>query len=420
MQPATVDPVTDYKRSNPDIIVYIPQGNGQSDTDNEHFLVFEAPKSNELLAMWNQSSCEDHGDNHLVIARSSDGVTWSEPSFITGARSTEDMQASWGFPVVSRQGRIYCFYLKETGIADVHRQMTGTMGCAYSDDNGYTWVDSFEIPMPRNKYDHPDPSIPKNWIVWQKPVRDSKGRWVAGYTQWTSKSVRPVPPTESWYSEDSRCKFMRFENIDIGPDPNDIEITWLPEDENGVEVLFPGSELISVAQEPSIVLLPDNRLFITMRTFTGYIWYSISKDDGKTWREPEMLRYKDGGKPVNQPIACCPIYPMSDGRYLLVFHNNDGQLGPYGRLDMLHNRRPAYIAVGEYKPDSHQPIWFSEAKQILDTDGITIGPKGTSEIATYTSYTEKDGKRVLWYPDRKYYLLGKYITDELLADMTIE
>ena len=31
--------------------------------------------------------------------------------------------------------------------------------------------------------------------------------------------------------------------------------------------------------------------------------------------------------------------------------------------------------------------------------------------------TEKDGKRILWYPDRKHFLLGKEIPDELLADM---
>ena len=48
------------------------------------------------------------------------------------------------------------------------------------------------------------------------------------------------------------------------------------------------------------------------------------------------------------------------------------------------------------------------------------GNAGTAEIATYTSLTEWRGKRVLWYPDRKYYLLGKYIPDEMLSDMTVD
>jgi len=46
---------------------------------------------------------------------------------------------------------------------------------------------------------------------------------------------------------------------------------------------------------------------------------------------------------------------------------------------------------------------------------VPIGPKGTAEIATYPSLTDYKGRRVLWYPDRKYYLLGKYVTDEWLG-----
>lgn len=76
--------------------------------------------------------------------------------------------------------------------------------------------------------------------------------------------------------------------------------------------------------------------------------------------------------------------------------------------------------MGEFRANAYQPIWFSQPKQILDTDGVIVGPKRTAEIATYTSLTEWKGKRVLWYPDRKYYLLGKYITDELLSDMVVE
>lgn len=47
--------------------------------DNEHFLVFEASQSEELFAVWAQSSVEGHGDNHLVRARSNDAINWPEP-----------------------------------------------------------------------------------------------------------------------------------------------------------------------------------------------------------------------------------------------------------------------------------------------------------------------------------------------------
>jgi hypothetical protein len=299
------------------------------------------------------------------------------------------------------------------------------MGCHVSDDNGATWTPAADIPMPRSRWDNPDPSYPKNWIVWQHPIRDSANRWLAGYTLCTSPKRHPVPPG-GWWHWDSRCYFMRFDNIHEGPDPEDVRITWLPEEDAGIEVPIPVRPELSSAQEPSLVLLPDGRLFTTMRTLTGYVWYSVSEDDGAHWRAPEMLRTRDGGDGMEHPLSCCPIYPMSNGRYLLLFHNNRGcRLGhDQSELEWKTNhlnyiRNPMFIAVGEFRPDAHQPICFSEPYKLLDTDDIRVGPKDTAEIGTYTSLTEWHGKRVLWYPDRKYYLLGKYLPDEFIATFEI-
>ena len=416
------NPATEWRRSDPDIVVYLPRGEEHADTDNEHFLVFEAPRGDELLAMWTQSSCEGRGDNHVVLARSADGVTWSPPIIIAGTRpGTAERQAGWGFPVVADTGRIYCFYTKEMGRWDASRQGCGAMGCHVSDDNGHTWVERPNVPMPRSRWDHPDPEMPKNWIVWQKPIRDRQGRWFAGYTLCTSPTRMPEPPG-GWWHWDSRSYFMRFDNIHEGPEVEDLRITWLPEEDAGLEVPIPVRPRLSTAQEPSVVLLPDGRLFTTLRTFAGYIWYSVSEDDGAHWRAPEMLRSRDGGPGLEHPLSCCPIYPMSNGKYLLLYHNNPGRrLGhDQSELEWKTNhlnyiRNPMYLAGGECRPDAHQPIWFGDPVNLLDTNDILVGPKATAEIATYTSLTEWHGRRVLWYPDRKYYLLGKYLPDEMFA-----
>ena len=415
-----VDLSNEWRRSNPDIAVYLPRGD--HDTDNEHFLVFEAPHSGELLATWTQSSCEGRGDNHLVLARSADGEHWSDPIFLVGAKAEGEPQASWGFPVVSITGRIYFFFTRETPVVDNNRQGSGAMGCLHSDDEGHTWAPGGDIPMPRNRFDHPNPDIPKNWIVWQKPIQDSQGRWVAGYTQCTSKAH--VEKTyQGWVNWDSRSAFMRFENIDEGPGPEDLEVSWLPLDREGLEVTNQVYPEMSVAQEPALVLLPDGRLLTIMRTMTGHIWYAVSGDDGETWRDPEVLRYADGGEPVPHPMSPCPIYELEDGRFLLIYHNNDGRKGKWDQFKEVWDgnqsnflRNPTFFSVGQYDPEGHQPIRFGKPVQLLDTDSLPIGPKGTAEIGTYPSLTEKDGKRVLWYPDRKYYLLGKYLSDELLAE----
>ena len=78
------DPATDWKRSNPDIVVYLPKGGDHHDTDNEHFLVFPSPKGSGLLALWTQSSVEGKGDNRAMLARSADGRIWSEPQRVRG------------------------------------------------------------------------------------------------------------------------------------------------------------------------------------------------------------------------------------------------------------------------------------------------------------------------------------------------
>ncbi|MBT4099807.1 MAG: exo-alpha-sialidase, partial [Gemmatimonadetes bacterium] len=121
------DQKNEWQRSEPDAVVYIPRGTG--DEDNEHFLVFEAP-DNGLLALWTQSSCEGRGDNRLMLSRSPDGDGWSEPRRVAGARpQSDDLQASWGFPIVTRSGRIYVFFTREKPVIDNNRQGSGAMGC---------------------------------------------------------------------------------------------------------------------------------------------------------------------------------------------------------------------------------------------------------------------------------------------------
>jgi hypothetical protein len=420
------DPKTDWQRSRPDVLVYLPKGEEHHDTDNEHFLVFEAPGGKELVALWNQSSVEGRGDNRVMTARSTNGIAWSEPQFVCGTRpGTKMPQASWPFPIITKSGRIYCFYTRQMPLNDGNPQGSGAMGCCYSDDGGRSWVSGSNVPMRRNRFDNPNPEVPRNWIVWQIPIRDRNGRPIAGYTQVTSAALQPPALKKKWYQWESRCQFMRFENIDEDPAPENIRVTWLPDDEAGLEVPHPNTGRTSVS-EPSVVVLPDGRLFATMRTWTGQIWFSVSDDDGQTWRKPDVLRYQDEGEPVLHPLAPCPIYRLRDRRFLLVFHNNNGRFDGHDQLrrDWKSNelnfiRHPAFIAVGEFRPARRQPVWFSRPRQILDTGGVPIGPKGTSEIATYTSLTEWRGQRMLWYPDRKYYLLGKSLPNRLLEDMTV-
>jgi hypothetical protein len=414
-------------RSKPDYVVYVPGSydGSTSDSHNEHFLIFDAP-DNSLMAVWTQSAGgPGRQQNRIMLSRSDDdGVSWSPPKRLVGPAGPEDPpnMASWAFPMVSKSGRIYVLYNQNQGNSGWIKMHTGTMDGVYSDDNGSTWSKPQTVPMPRSPYDDADTNIPPEWIVWQNPMRDLRGRSFVGYTRWVAEAKarygkRELPGDWTWI--ESVCEFMRFENVDDDPKPEDLRLSFSAWGDKALRVPHWKDPLLSLAQEPSLVRLPDNRLFCVMRTNSGYIWYSVSDDDGYTWCNPRPLLRSDHGDPILQPVSCCPIYQLADGRYVLLHHNNRGDIGARPP-NTARPRRPAFIALGEFRSGADQPMWFSESKEFIDTGGYaTNGEKGDSQIGVYTSFTSRDGNNVLWYPDRKCFLLGKRITDEFLADLKV-
>ncbi len=413
-------------RSEPDYVVYKPGSMDGStfDTGNEHFLVFDGPDGS-LMTVWTQSSFEGASDHRIVFSRSEDeGKTWAAPRRLVGpTRPGDGAPASWGFPITSRSGRIYVIYSQHHGMDDVSENPfschTGTMDCVYSDDAGASWSEPATIPMERSQYDNPDDSVPSNWIVWQKPIRDLRGRWFTGFTRWVSRAVRTPPMNSSWTSREAVTEFMRFENIDDDPRPEDVEISYSAWGPRALRVGHYLNPMLSIAQEPSLVRLPDERLFCVMRTMSGYVWYSTSDDDGATWLHPAPLLRQDFGDPILEPLCCCPMYQLTDGRYVLLHHNNDGRFEGSSPEDSDVHRRPAFIALGEFRPDAQQPLWFSRSKLLMDNHGERIGPRKRIDIGVYPSMTNRGGNDVLWHPERKFFLLGKRITAEWLADLEV-
>ncbi|MHB0937901.1 MAG: exo-alpha-sialidase [Armatimonadota bacterium] len=418
----TFDLNLEIQRTRPDYVVYRPKSADGSthDTGNEHFLVFDGPDGS-LMVVWTQSTMECQPDQRIVFARSDDeGVTWTAPRLIAGpVPPAAGNMASWGFPLVSASGRIYAIYSKHIGVNDVFNHTTGLMAGKYSDDNGATWSEEQIIPMPRSKWDHPDPAVPANWIVWQKPQRLSEGKYFAGFTRWVSAAVRHQSPVDHWTAVESVVEFLRFENLDDNPDVADIIVSYFMSDDQALRVGYPGHPEVSVLQEPSVVPLPDGRLFTVMRSPRGNPYWTLSADAGVTWSEPQVLRYKDDGVAMLHPCSPCPIYPLGDGRYLFLYHNHDGHFGPWGPFDSQQHRRPIYAALGTFDPHGRQPLRFSAPKLLMDNDGVPLGYRGgRADLAMYASFTVRNGRRILWYPDRKFFLLGKEITDEFLATMT--
>jgi hypothetical protein len=420
----------ELRRSKPDYICYVPGHWDGSTRDglNEHFLVFDGPDGS-MMAVWTQSDIgsglpNTNQKNRIVFSRSTDdGVTWQKPVRVVGPKSHDapEYMASWGFPMVSKRGRIYVIYNQNTGSRGWVEMHTGKMAGVYSDDNGRTWSRGQFIEMPASPYDDPEGKIPGEWIVWQIPMRDRKGGYLVGYTHWFHPARCRMQKVEAWTQHESTVEFMRFTNVDDNPEPRDLKVRYHAWGDKALRVPYYRDPLMTVAQEPSIVRLPDQSLFCVMRTNSGYIWYSTSKDDGENWCSPRPLLREDFGLPILQPVSCCPIYRLADGRYVLLHHNNRGAYTEKPEATW-GPRRPAFIALGEFRPGKDQPVWFSESKQLMDNDdvGVDGDPKSRQKnIGVYTSFTTRKGDNVLWYPERKFFLLGKKITPEFLADLKV-
>lgn len=407
----------------PDYVVFVPEvtDNRVRDTGNEELHVFDGPDGS-LMAVWTQSTAEAAPDQHVVFAQSRDeGRTWTRPRIIAGpSRPGQGHMASWGFPLVSRSGRIYVLYSQSVGKHDTFPHTTGRLDGIYSDDRGRTWSAPQTVPEPRTHRDNPDRSYPANWICWQKPLRLTKdGRYLVGITRWTSLAVKKNP-TASWISHDSVVEFMRFDNVDDDPEVAKLKITWLASDRNAITVPFPGHPEVSACQEPAIVKLPDGRLFCVMRTSAGSPFWTVSSDDGQTWSPAQRLLRRDDGEPLLHPLSPCPIYDVGgntsgSGRYVLFLHNHDGHYQGAGPTDTSFHRRPIYLAAGRFQPGAKQPVWFDEPRYFMDHRGVGLGPvhtRGRLDLALYSSFTVRNGNPVLWYPDRKFFLLGRRIGPE--------
>lgn len=182
--------------------------------------------------------------------------------------------------------------------------------------------------------------------------------------------------------------FLRFENLDADPDCGDLEITLLTPDEQSLRFPIAGHPERSLVQEPSIVELPDGRLFAVMRSVSGHPVCAQSRDGGEHWSRPEILTYGDGLPPLAHPLSPCPCYRLNETEYLLFFHNHGADFGPWRNHDG-RGRRPIYLSLGRFAPGDGQPLRFSAPISLMDSDNVELNRR--SDLALYSSFEEVDG-----------------------------
>jgi len=402
----------ELRRTNPDFVVYVPKGEGSGAHDGTNHVVTVMPGlvKNRLLAFWLQDTAEQAPDSHYVFASSDDGgVSWTEPVSIAGEGYdpvTGKNRCCFGTAFRNAKGRVYVMINCSSGYSDPHEN--GFLFIRYTDDDGRTFSPLVQVEFEKHKdYDNDDPAVPPTWIPFQPPIKISTGKYVGGISRYASYTKFPKRP--QWIDEESVCHMYVLENADDNPEPRDLKFTWT----TALRAPSRVDASWSVAQEVSIVELPDHRLFCAFRTNSGSPWYSVSEDGGYHWRDSEVLRFGDGLPAMQHPLSPCPLFTDGKGNFFIFIHNHDGHFGPWLPVNGGENRRPVFLVRGTFDPNAHQPLKFSPPEFFFDDNGVHLGYNvKRADLALYGSMTNIDGQCVLWYPDRKHFICGKIIPKE--------
>lgn len=338
---------------------------------------------------WSQGSREGAIDEHIVWSRSRDlGRTWSEPRTITA--STPQFRRSYGCPfVVPATGRIYLFLHEGKQHGGVIAQNSpeadaGKFGFMFTDDAGLTWSEIRSIPV----FDRDISLFPDrvHGHLNHPPQVMPDGRVVLPFTQ----GQRNGATRRAWQLYCAESSFIECENLLTERDPEKLKFGVLPGGIRGLamDVLQYGdspavkrlaaafggqpAELASNTQEPTVVALADGRWLCVMRTYLGAPGYAVSRDGGRTWSQPERLRYGPGGAIIEHPHTMCPLARLPDGRFILLFTNNDGTRNGAAHVwdGANRTRNPQWFAIGREVPGEERNggLLFGEPRVLAEVD----------------------------------------------------
>ncbi|HMV84962.1 MAG TPA: exo-alpha-sialidase [Blastocatellia bacterium] len=323
-----------------------------------------------LCVMTTGKGVEGEGGQHIIAVISRDkGRTWSAPIDIEPATGFE---ASWVVPFKTPSGRVYAFYTynkanlrvvpnaQSPGVAK-RVDTLGVYAFKYSDDNGRTWsADRYEIPMHVTEADRDNNFGGQTLFFWgvSKPIVH-KGAVYWGWNRVTRWGMPGVLVR-------SQGHFMRGENLLTERDPRKLHWRILPESDDGVR-----APKGPIAEEINLVSMSDGSLYATYRTIDGYLCHAYSRDDGRTWTPPAYATFANG-RPIKHPRAYAPVWKLSNGKYLLWFHNHGGEqvhTDEWGKGSYYQSRNPVWVSGGV---ERNGRIEWSEPEILLYDDDTKV------------------------------------------------
>jgi hypothetical protein len=327
-------------------------------------------------------------DHYVALRRSTDrGRTWESRRVVRDPDDPFDCEMGQLFAVPGAR-RIYQFHIVKNRTFGIR---FGRLVFTVSDDDGRTWNGPdgpdgyFEVNPPAYRL------APNNygWHLMAPGRVLSHGEFILPMN--VSTDPRPFAEIRS------EAVFLISPNILTERDPRKLRFDFYPRPPSGVAAPIRTKPGESLAQEPQVVELSDKRLFCVMRTGNGCVYYTVSEDAARTWRNPaEPLLDRDGGQPVLNPNCAVPLTKLSRGRYALLHCNNDGTYGGgKSPFDAARNRNPVYVSIGREAPGAKQPLEFCRPRLLCSIDGYKPETKGRD--LTYGALLEDGGEYFHFY-----------------------
>jgi len=110
--------------------------------------------------------------------------------------------------------------------------------------------------------------------------------------------------------------------------------------------------------EPTIAQVPEGRMLMVCRTNSGRKWFSVSRDGGLSWTEPDVWKYTDGTL-FYSPSSISRLIRHSSGDYYWI-----------GNISPVHPRgnAPRYpLVIGRVDQESLRLV--RERVTTIDTRG---------------------------------------------------
>jgi len=260
------------------VIAVTGQNSGEADKNRlwQGIPGIEKTKQGRIFVSWfSGGPKEPSPDNTVYLCFSDDrGEIFSEPVAMAGhsngARAFDPML--W----IDPDGKLW--YIFNRGDKDAACHAVYARTCKHPDQKKLKWSDEFRLEIP-------SPYV----FRMNKPIVLSTGEWVMPVTH-------ALEPVHDWFAGKKQ-----LQGVAVSSDKGK---TWK---------LHGEIEAPAWALECMITELKDSRLWMLIRTGSGFLWESFSSDKGKTWTEANATQIKNPGSRFF-------IRRLQSGNLLLVNH----------------------------------------------------------------------------------------------------